>query len=459
MLSSANLLQTIFDRSPRLVKRAMINLEAIRRDRFRRYGDYAAELRFYDPAWYASASELQETFQLQRLNDLLHSAKTHVPYYRDTLPTIELNSLGDLRTIPILEKKEIHAAPLSFVDERLSKKDLYLCSTSGSTGTPLCYFHDRTITRAHQAVADSLLAFFGCGFGGRRARFSSVMVTASDQTSPPYWIYIDWYRQLQCSTYHLSPRTCKDYLEALKRSKVTYGTGYTTAWHLLAGYTHDSGESPPPLKAIFTDSEGITLEQQALVEKVFSCPVFQTYGTGEVGQVVMQCSNKRYHILTRACVAEVLDENDQPVLPGQTGRVVITDLTGLHTPFIRYSTGDLATPSADTCDCGWNTPIWSEIVGRIEDWIQLPDGRRISRLDHISRVGIGILESQIAQTAPDSIEIRVVPTNQFDAESMGAVLDTAQRFLGFSMKVSWRLVDKLPRTRSGKLKYVIRETD
>ena len=80
MLSSANLLQTIFDRSPRLVKRAMINLEAIRRDRFRRYGDYAAELRFYDPAWYASASELQETFQLQRLNDLLHSAKTHVPW-------------------------------------------------------------------------------------------------------------------------------------------------------------------------------------------------------------------------------------------------------------------------------------------------------------------------------------------------------------------------------------------
>jgi hypothetical protein len=50
MLNSANLLQTIFDRSPRLVKRAMINLEAIRRDRFRRYGDYASELRFLRPS-------------------------------------------------------------------------------------------------------------------------------------------------------------------------------------------------------------------------------------------------------------------------------------------------------------------------------------------------------------------------------------------------------------------------
>jgi phenylacetate-CoA ligase len=459
MRSSKNLKQTLFENSPPFLQRGLINLEAIRRDRFRRYGDYDSELGFYNPVWYATEPVLQMGYQLQRLQDLLHCARTHVPYYRGTLPNITLNSLADLRHIPILEKKSMREAPLSFIDERLSKNEVSLWSTSGSTGTPLRYYHDRTITRAHQAVADSLLAYFGCNPGARRIRFSGVMVAPFEKTSPPYWAYIDWYRQLQCSAFHLSTKTCKDYLDALKHAEVTFGTGYATSWHMLASYINELGETVPPLKAIVTDSEGITPEQQAFVEQAFSCPVYQTYGTGEVGQVVMQCGKKRYHVLTRACIAEVLDDNDQPVLPGHTGRIVITDLTGLHTPFIRYSTGDLATVSEKPCDCGWNTPVWSEIVGRIDDRIRTPDGRWIGRLSHITKQGIGIRESQIVQTAADAIEIRVVAASQFDANSMDIVLDSAHRYVGAAMKVSWRLVDSLPRTRNGKLKHVVREVD
>ncbi|OYN92308.1 hypothetical protein CGZ91_02030 [Parenemella sanctibonifatiensis] len=46
-------------------------------------------------------------------------------------------------------------------------------------------------------------------------------------------------------------------------------------------------------------------------------------------------STTSYHL-------EILDDADTPVSPGESGRVVMTDLHNTAMPFIRYDTGDLA---------------------------------------------------------------------------------------------------------------------
>lgn len=443
----------LYDTSPRLIQRVFVNMEAWRRDWFRRYGDYQAEMARYDPAWYRSDLQAQEAYQLERLRVVVAAARQHVPYYRRTLPDLPLRSLADLQQLPILEKSAIRHDLMAFVRE--GAREMWLQATSGSTGTPMHYYHDRSTVRAHYAVADALLAMHGCKVGERRVRFSGAYVAPYTQTKPPFWIYIDHYRQLQCSAYHLSPATYHDYLSAIREARVTYGTGYATAWHLLASYLLESGEQPPRLKAIFTDSEGMSLEQQATTERAFRCPVFQTYGAGEVHQVGMQCQAKRYHVLTRSCLTEILDDNDRPVRPGETGQVVVTDLTNLATPFIRYRIGDLATLAPDACTCGWQSPCWTEIVGRVDDQLKTPEGRWIGRLSHVTKPGIGIRESQIVQTAIDQVMIRVVPDVHFDRSSMDAVVAAAHRYLGDSMQVSWELVDALPRMPSGKLRHVV----
>lgn len=449
--------QHLYDLAPRGLQRILVNAEALKRDWFRRYGDYRSEVAYYDPQWYVQDLAIQEAYQLERLRLLIKKIRQDVPYYRATLPDIEITSLHDLRRLPILEKEALRLDPLAFVQEGISTKRLWLCSTSGSTGTPLRYYHDRGITRAHQAVIDALIAAHGCAFGERRARFSGSYVAPYSQTRPPYWIIIDRYAQLQCSAYHLGPETYHHYLRALRDFRVEYGTGYATAWHLLASYSLETGEIVPNLRAIFTDSEGITLEQQSVVERAFHCPVFQTYGTGEVGQVAMQCSQKRYHILTRSSIVEILDNNDQPVRPGETGHIVVTDLTGLITPFIRYRTGDLATVATTPCTCAWKNPSWMTIEGRLDDRIQTPEGRWIGRLSHVMKPGVGIRESQIVQTALDRVEIRIVPDTKFDPVSMEQVVNAAHRYMGETIQVSWKIVDQVPRTKSGKLRHVVRE--
>ncbi|NNJ09081.1 phenylacetate--CoA ligase family protein [Chloroflexales bacterium ZM16-3] len=449
--------QQLYDRSPRWLQRLLVNAEALRREWFRRSGNYQKLVRAYDPAFYRQSRVEQEAFQIDRLNQLLTAARCHVPHYRANLPDITIRTMGDLQRLPILEKADIRRAPLAVVSEQASRRSLWARKTSGSTGTPLTFYLDREATRHHQAAADAMLAYYSCRFGERRARFSGAYVTPYEQTEPPFWIYVDYYRQFQCSAYHLAPQFYSHYLRALRDARVSYGTGYPTSWHLLATYLIESGAQAPRLRAIITDSEGISLEQQAVVERAFGCPVYQTYGTGEIGQVVWQCPHKRYHVLTRAVILEIVDDQGRQVMPGETGEIIATSLGGFNTPLIRYRTGDLATLAADDCACGWHSPSWLAIEGRVDDRVHTPDGRWIRVGGHVIKGAVGVAESQVAQVAPDQVVIRVVPDVNFDPAAMEAVAAAAHRYLGSAMQVSWEQVERLPRTRSGKLRHVVRE--
>jgi phenylacetate-CoA ligase len=449
--------QQLFDLAPSWAKRVLVNVEATRREWFRRHGDYRALVASYDPAFYRLPLEAQEAFQLAELNRLIAAVRHHVPHYRATLPAGPLGALAELAELPTVEKEQIRRDPFAFVGEQVPRRELWARTTSGSTGTPLTFRLDREATRRQQAAADAMLAAYGCPFGERRARFSGAYVAPYARREPPFWIWIDSYRQLQCSAYHLAPEFFPHYLRAIRRSRVTYGTGYPSSWHLLASYMLEHGVPAPPLRAIITDSEGISLEQQAVIERAFSCPVYQTYGTGEIGQVVWQCRHRRYHILTRAVILELLDDAGRPVGPGQTGQVIATSLTGAGTPFIRYRTGDLATLAEGPCPCGLQSPSLAAIEGRIDDRLLTPDGRWVRLGGHVVRAAVGIRESQIAQVAPDRVVIRVVPEPGFAPASMDEVVAAAHRYLGAGMQVSWLAVERLPRTRSGKLRHVVRE--
>ncbi|MGB9738152.1 phenylacetate--CoA ligase family protein [Chloroflexus sp.] len=449
--------QQIYDTAPRWLQRVLVNAEAVRREWFRRHGAYQQLVREHDPAWYYRSRAEQESWQLAQLNRLLAEVRRRVPFYRHVLPDRPLTGLDELSTLPMLSREQVRRDPFALVATDLDRRTLWPRKTSGSTGTPLTFYLDREATRNHQAPADAMLAAFGCRFGEPRARFSGAYVVPYTRIQPPFWIWIDLYHQLQCSAYHLAPEFYPHYLRALREHRVVYGTGYPTAWHLLAMYVREHGDQPPRLRAIVTDSEGISLEQQAVVEQAFGCPVVQTYGTGEVGQIAWQCEHRRYHVLSRAAIVEVVDENGQPVAPDETGQIVVTSFASSGTPFIRYQTGDLATLAADDCPCGRHSPSWLAIEGRIDDRIKTPDGRWVGRLSHVTKPGIGIKESQIAQVARDRIIIRVVPAPDFVPASMQAVLAAAQRYLGPTMRVEWELVERLPRTRAGKLRHVVRE--
>ena len=453
----SNILNKIFLKSPFFIKRVFCNAEALRRNMYRRYGDFNSVVKDIDfqNYMYSNNESNDENVALKRLKDLISYAIKNIPYYQ-ALNLKNITCLENIKDLPVLSKENIRKNKELFISKSANKKDLWNGSTSGSTGTPLKFYKDRESVRYNQALYDCYCKSLDCDLNKKRIRISGIKICPYSRNKPPFWVYVDLYKQLQCSAYHLSPNTCKYYIKKFIEFNAEFGTGIPSAWNYLADYILENSIEFSVFKAIITDSEAMSTEQEEKIARAFNCPVYQTYGLGEVGMVAVQCKNKHYHTLPKMHIVEILDEDNNLVPDGIEGQIVITDLNSMKFPFIRYKTGDLGIMRHDDCGCGIKKPYLTNIVGRVEDYILTKDNRKIRRVTLIVKPAIGIKESQIIQFSRDAIIIKVVPDVNFDEKSMEEVVKNAPLYIG-DMNVKWEKVQKLERTANGKLKFLIRK--
>jgi len=80
-------------------------------------------------------------------------------------------------------------------------------------------------------------------------------------------------------------------------------------------------------------------------------------------------------------------------------------------------------------------------------------------LGSILWAGRNTIESQIAQTHPDRVVIRVVPATGFAPRDARDMLVAAHDVLGVDMRFDGEIVESIPRTSRGKFKRFVRECD
>jgi phenylacetate-CoA ligase len=126
-------------------------------------------------------------------------------------------------------------------------------------------------------------------------------------------------------------------------------------------------------------------------------------------------------------------------------------------PLIRYRCGDLVRPAPATerCACGRSFPLIEQVVGRVDDSVELPDGRSVGRLDHLFKGVEGILEAQIRQDRLDALTMLVVPSATFSDRTRETLQNNTRYRLGDGIALEIQLVDSIPRTRNGKFKGVV----
>src|SRR5207253_1522693 len=101
-------------------------------------------------------------------------------------------------------------------------------------------------------------------------------------------------------------------------------------------------------------------------------PIVEAYGLTELGLVASECARGGGLHLDGDVIAEVVDEDGEPVPDGHIGHLVLTSLRNDPLPLIRYRTGDLAALDRSRCGCGRATPRLVEIAGRAMLNFQLP---------------------------------------------------------------------------------------
>jgi len=292
-----------------------------------------------------------------------------VPYYR---------SLGSppirFKDIQPISRAEFAKDIAPFVPDHADLQRMINFRTTGTTGHPL-------LIASHPAVAGRYLAFhkramdrFGIGLthgagqvgvlllGYQRKCFTYLSVTPTMNESGLAKINLhpdDWH--------HTDDRA--HYLDAMA-PEVIAGDPISFAELLKLPMQHKP-------RAMMSVSMMLLPGLRKKLEDRFACPVLDIYSLNEVGPVGVFDSHAGGHVLLQPNLyVEILDNDGNPVEPGQRGEITLTGGFNFCLPLLRYRTGDYASLSY-----GVDAPILIGLSGRSPVRFRLPTGSWINNID------------------------------------------------------------------------------
>ena len=390
----------------------------------------------------------------------LRSAALNVPWYTEWWAERRrrgpVGPVEALSSWPILKKETVRTFPERFLATDSNRRKLHLEHTSGTTGTPLgIYLSQESLTRWYALNEARIKAWNGLDSHHRWGHLGGQPVVPIDQSHPPYWVWNAALKQLYMASMNVGPRSSASYLSAIKEYRLDYLLGYASSLALLAQYAVEN-HLRIPLKLVLTDSEPLLARQRAQIEEAFGCPVRETYGMAEIICGASECSEGSLHLWPDAGYIELLDERDQPVSPGQTGRIVATGFLNPDMPLIRYDTQDLAQlePDDRPCRCGRTLPRIRKLLGRNDDVVITKDGRRIVQIDRIFDPCFDIREAQIVQEAIGRFTIKLVAGSRWTGADADALVDALANLVG-EAEITIEHVAAIEKTWAGKYRMIV----
>jgi phenylacetate-CoA ligase len=397
-----------------------------------------------------------------RFRAMVAHALTTVPFWREWArehgaESGDFRGLDDLASLPVVSKDLLRQRAGDFLSEAFAgARHLIRLSTSGTSGSPLTVVCDRDARTHHYAFFTRLRLWFGVNEGDRRATLFGRIIMDPNGQRPPFWRYDAAQRNLLMSSYHLSPANLGHYTAELRRFQPEEVIGYPSSVYQLARQVLAADEPRLTPRVVFTTAETLLAHQRAAIAQAFACPVVDQYGCTEMAFFVSQCEAGTMHVHPEHGWLEALDDAGRPVPAGTPGRCVATGLVNPVLPLLRYEVGDVVVLGDGRCDCGRAFPVVERVEGRIDDVIVTPDGRPLGRMDPVFKGRSGIVECQIIQTDPSTLEFDVVADGNFDAAAEQNLLTEIRLRVGAQMQIRIRRVDAIPRGRNGKFKTVVR---
>lgn len=280
----------------------------------------------------------------QRLRDVLISAYSHVPYYRELMksvgydPSRDYRGPEDLSKLPITTKKNLKQREITeFVAEN---RDISKClsdMTAGSTGIPLTIYQS-SYERAIQ-IAKFLRVFFIHGYSLRH----TVMSLSRPDRYEKERSFVQRFGILRRKTVNYLQHSIPEMTDILLKYKPDTLYGNRTHYELIARELRHRGIQLDNIKLIVGTGEAIHDTTRRLCLKQYGAYPVETYGSIEMGIMAYETpARDGLHLYENLIYFEFLDNEGRPVPPGVSGRVVVTDLIGKCMPFIRYDQGDFA---------------------------------------------------------------------------------------------------------------------
>lgn len=411
--------------------------------------------------WSPEALRAHQFMQLRQL--VAHAART-MPFWRQRLRDADIDPGAPLTPeiwsrIPVLTRPEAQdaGARLHCLSIPPAHGERMTTATSGSTGRPLAVVK----TDLHRLMWQSFLLrdvlWNKLDF---RAKNASIRTLRNAVLRPGEGLRAPGWGQPFDTVFATGPsvafeirRPVAEQAAWLLREDPAYLLTFASNLPLLAQHFRDRAQRPRRLRILFSFAEIVTQDMRALCQDVFGVPIVDCYSSEETGYMALQCPDypPALHVMAEGVYLEVLDAAGRPCAPGEVGRVVVTPLHNFAMPLLRYEIGDFAECGAP-CACGRGLPVINRVIGRFRDAVRMPDGSaRAAFFGSKSFYKVAaIRQYQVAQTALDTIEIRVVARRELTESEVSFVTAKAREDLDPRFTIRIVYVDHIPRTPSGK---------
>ena len=403
-----------------------------------------------------------EAWQLERLNALLQQARDHSPFYAKKLAgaVLPFTSPAALQEVPILTKDEIRANFETIKCRNVPARRFVVSRTGGSTGEPTFYCWDKRGMDWNRASVYRAAEWAGTALGERAVQMtgSHFDYGEAQKLQNRFVFFLQRYRDY--SVAFLTDELLERYFQGMQSWRPSSIWGYASGVSAFAGYVRKRHPEArfDFLRAIFTSSETLRPDQRRLIEEAFgAAKVYDQYGSREMYMGSECREHDGYHLHAEVVITEVVDRDGRPCLPGQTGRVLVTDLGNHAFPFIRYEIGDVGAMAPDTpCACGVTLPRLARVEGRIADLVVLRD--RILTPPNFTIIFSdmrGIKAYQVRQNSMDRLDVVIVPDHDY-TDALGTyAVDSIRKMAGPGVDVVLHKVDAIAVPESGKRRYII----
>lgn len=403
--------------------------------------------------------------QSHRLTAMLRYTVTTVPYYRELFNDLRIDVVDvsrhlDLRSIPLLTKKIVRQNQESLVSEAIPADQRYRDSTGGSTGMPMTFFRSRgclTLRRAQDLFFDE---WFSCRLGDKVALFVSASHHDGVSRSFKAWLRKTTFeRILRFDPSQTSDAEIAQFLPLYTSFSPEIIKCFPNSLAIFSDYLRRKDIDVRAVRTIFCTGESLYAHQRNEFRRLYGGQVVERYGTKECGLIASECpAGDGLHLFTEGVYVEVVGEDGNPVPPGGSGRILVTDLFNDAMPLIRYEIGDRAqTLSTNApCRCGSSLPRIARILGRDRDIVISADGVKRPGYLFVECIARNDIDAQVqvVQIETGDLEVRICGYNGPHAPLERMRRELAD-LIGPGFNVTIKFVEEIPRDPSGKFPYVV----
>lgn len=387
-------------------------------------------------------SALRE-LQTARLRATIRHAVDNVPFYRErfraagVLPET-IRSPEDLHRLPVTTKADLVAAGPDAVARDVDLSACQRRNTSGSTGRPL-----RVPATAAEARTHDLIVFRTLLDMGLRPFDRLAVVSAVGRHETRLYQRLGLFRSINVSRFQ-SPG---EQLLALQRYQPTFVWAYATVLRRLLPLVDDQLSRVIRPRVFVNAGEVLDPQLRARLRDDLDAEFCGLYGSTEVGIVAGECRSRRgLHVHADRLLLECLGA-DGPAAAGGRGEAVVTCLGRRAMPMIRYRVGDVFRFIEEPCPCGSAFPLIEAPIGREDDALRLPGGRRLYLGECDAFVGCReVLQYRFVQEGPTRFRVQVQLRDRPAAHVVAQVHERLARYLGEEVEVELDLLQRFPET-------------